>query len=59
MSKKEVEVASYLDLLHTIQVPTDLHYELISFEDVVARSDVEFSLENVRNDQSKPTTFLA
>ena len=55
ISTKEVEVAKFLDLLHTVRISKDNDDVQLSFDDVFALSNVDHSIETVRNKQSQPT----
>ena len=55
ISTKEVEVAKYLDLLHTVRIAKDGDDKQLSFDDVLSISDIDHSIETVRNKQSQPT----
>ena len=49
ISTKEVEVAKYLDLLHTVHIPKEGDDKQFTFDNVFALSDVDHSIETVRN----------
>ena len=49
ISTKEVEVAKYLDLLHTVQIAKEGEDKQFTFDNVFALSDVDHSIETVRN----------
>ena len=54
VSTSEVQVAQYLDRLHTVRLHKE-DAELISFEEIVSLSQVDSTLDAVKNNQSVPT----
>ena len=58
ISTQEVQVARYLDLLHSVRLPKEGDEALISFENIIAVSDVDHSIESVRNNQNAPTPLF-
>ncbi len=58
ISTKEMQVAKYLDLLHSVKLPKEGEEELISFEQIYQLSNVDHTIESVRNKQSQPTSLL-
>ena len=55
ISTKEVEVAKYLDLLHTVRIVKEDEELQITFDSILGLSNVDQSIEAVRNKQSQPT----
>ena len=55
ISTKEVEVAKYLDLLHTVRIVKEDDDVQITFDSILGLSNVDHSIEAVRNKQSQPT----
>ena len=55
ISTKEVEVAKYLDLLHTVRIVKEDDEVQITFDSILGLSNVDYSIEAVRNKQSQPT----
>ena len=55
ISTKEVEVAKYLDLLHTVRIVKEDEDVQITFDSILGLSNVDQSIEAVRNKQSQPT----
>ena len=55
ISTKEVEVAKYLDLLHTVRIVKEDEPVHNTFDSILGLSNVDHSIEAVRNKQSQPT----
>ena len=49
ISTKEVEVAKYLDLLHTVRIVKEDDDVQITFDSILGLSNVDHSIEAVRN----------
>ena len=56
ISSKELEVAKYLDFLHTVKVSKEDHDEnALSFDKILHISEVDHVYEIVKNRQDVPT----
>ena len=55
ISTKELEVAKYLDLLHTVRIAKEDDDVQVTFDSILGLSNVDHSIESVRNKQSQPT----
>ena len=55
ISTKEVELAQYLDKMSQIKLQPQDSVEALTYEQVIAISGVDMSIDNVRNKQSVPT----
>ena len=55
ISIKELEVAKFLDLLHTVRIAKEDDDVQVTFDSILGLSNVDHSIESVRNKQSQPT----
>lgn len=55
ISTKEVELAQYLDKVSSVKIEPRDSVEAISYEEIIALSGVDQTIDNVRNNQNVPT----
>jgi hypothetical protein len=58
ISQNELQVAKFLDLLHTIRIPKETEEDYISFEQIMAISEVDHPIESIRNNQREATPLF-